>query len=89
MKRCAASWDLGGGDDDVGEFRGFGDEVAAAVEGFFGEFASVATFVLGGETAEVDIEKLCAERTDLFAGGSADVVGFNDGAEAAGSSDGL
>jgi hypothetical protein len=87
--RGGASRDLGGGDDDVRVGGGFGDKIAAAVEGLFSEFGRVAATAFSGDAAKVDVKEFCAEGADLLACRGADVVGLNDCAEAAGGCDGL
>ena len=52
--------------NNVGVGGGAGDEVAAAIEGFFSEFGGIATMSLGFDAAEIDIEEFCAERTEIL-----------------------
>src|SRR5271157_2172841 len=62
--RSRPAGDLRGGDDDVGVGGGSGDEVAAAVEGFLGEFGGVTASAFGADAAQVNVEELCAEGAD-------------------------
>jgi hypothetical protein len=68
---------------------GAGDEFAAAFQCFFGELGSVASAAFGVDAAEIDVEESCAEGADLFSGGGAHVISFNNCAETAARGDGL
>ena len=80
---------LGSGDDNVGVSSRAHDQIAAPVESFFAKFGGIAPAAFGIDAAEIHVEKLCAERTDLFPGSGAHVVRLNHRAQAAGRGDGL
>jgi hypothetical protein len=56
----------------------FRDQVATALQSFFGQFDCVAAFIFRLNSAEIDFEKFRAQRTHLLTRRCAHVVSFND-----------
>ena len=66
-----------------------GDQVTAAFQCFFRQLNRVAAFVFSLQSAEIDFQKSCAQRTHLFTRGGAHIVSFDHRAEPPRGGDGL
>src|SRR5439155_19629619 len=68
---------LSGSNDHIRSPRVLCDQVSASAERFFGKLDGISPSVLGLNAPEVDLKELGSERSNVFTGGSANIISLD------------
>src|SRR5262245_56678472 len=60
QQRSGSAGNLSGGDDAIGLFGMFGNQITTALHDFFRNLAGIASGVFGLQSSQIDFEEFCA-----------------------------